>query len=64
MPKVDIRLERFGSTIPAGDREFLHAMKARIAAEFVDLPFALGVGPLHGDAHIGNLMREKSGTFC
>jgi Ser/Thr protein kinase RdoA (MazF antagonist) len=45
--------------ISAGDREFLTALIADLSARYDGLDFALPVGPIHGDAHTGNLLTDR-----
>lgn len=52
------RLAR-ASGVAAGDLKFLRALCADLAEQFRGLTFALPVGPIHGDAHTGNLLVDR-----
>lgn len=59
MPKVSERLGKIRSAIPPHDFEFLARRKHDLEAEFESLEFDLGYGPIHGDAHRSNLLRDR-----
>ena len=64
MPKVENRLRE----IPDGyltqyDIKFLHEKFEELAAKYEELTFILPRGPVHGDAHVGNLMRDQNGQI-
>lgn len=61
MPKIDDRLRCIGSALSEGDREFIDKRKRELQHEFASVRFELEPGPIHGDAHRHNLLRE-SGT--
>ncbi|MBF6329778.1 phosphotransferase enzyme family protein [Nocardia transvalensis] len=63
MPKIDGRIEHLREKFDAGDISFIQKRKSRIEDDFCKIRSVLGWGPLHGDAHIGNLMRDKNGTI-
>ncbi|WP_243789754.1 phosphotransferase enzyme family protein [Saccharopolyspora gloriosae] len=63
MPKVESRLQNIGSALPDDDRAFLSNRKKELDEQFADLTFELGFGPVHGDYHKGNLMRDHNGTI-
>lgn len=45
--------------VAPGDLTFLRALCADLTEQFGDLTFALPVGPIHGDAHTGNLLIDR-----
>ena len=61
MPKIDERLRCIGSALGEEDREFIRKRKNELQHDFAAISFALAPGPIHGDAHRHNLLRE-SGT--
>lgn len=64
MPKIIERIDQLAhTTIPESDLLFLRDKYAEILAAFDGLDFALPQGPIHGDAHPGNLMRTVSGEI-
>ncbi|MBK0866164.1 aminoglycoside phosphotransferase family protein [Saccharopolyspora sp. HNM0986] len=62
MPKVESRLKNIGSALSDDERAFLSSRKAELDKQFASLSFQLGFGPVHGDYHKANLMRDHSGT--
>lgn len=62
MPKVESRLKNIGSALSVDERSFLSARKEELEEQFASLQFRLGFGPVHGDYHKANLMRDESGT--
>ena len=60
LPEVDLlgrvepRIE--AASIPAADRAFLLERLARLKSEVISLDYPLSPGPIHGDAHTGNLV--------
>lgn len=62
MPKVADRLTQFGHALAADDREFLWARKLELEERMKTLRWQLGYGPIHGDAHEANLMRDRTGS--
>lgn len=62
MPRVLGRLTAAGSSVAESDREFLAGRHADLRAAYGSLSFELEDGPIHGDAHLGNLMRREDGT--
>lgn len=62
MPKVVDRLAVYGAALSSIDRDYLHSQQDDLTAKFERLEFALDSGPIHGDAHAANLMRDRSGT--
>lgn len=63
MPKIDRRIEYLRDTFDAVDLDFIQHRKSQLEKEFSLVRSSLGSGPIHGDAHIGNLMRERDGTI-
>ncbi|MEU2679582.1 aminoglycoside phosphotransferase family protein [Streptomyces sp. NPDC007107] len=55
------RLRRAPDDIPSAGLAFLHDLADRVAAELPTLPFALPRTVIHGDAHIGNMLRTPGG---
>jgi len=41
------------------DREFLADLCAKLSEELTSLEFALPLGPIHGDAHVANLLPDR-----
>jgi len=62
MPKVESRLKNIGSGLTDDERSFLSSRKAELDEQFAGLNFQLGFGPVHGDYHKANLMRDPAGT--
>ena len=62
MPRILGRLEAAGSKVAESDREVLACRHAKLRAAYESLSFELEPGPIHGDAHLGNLMRREDGT--
>jgi aminoglycoside phosphotransferase (APT) family kinase protein len=56
------RLTAGGASVSKSDREFLIGRQAELHAAYERLSFELEPGPIHGDAHLGNLMRREDGT--
>jgi aminoglycoside phosphotransferase (APT) family kinase protein len=48
--------------IPEDDREFLCQRLASLRADHEVMRFELPPGPVHGDAHTGNLLRQADGA--
>ncbi|GLY63658.1 phosphotransferase enzyme family protein [Amycolatopsis taiwanensis] len=64
MPKIVGRVNAIPSGyLPASDLEFLLRRYEEISAKYNQLDFALPPGPVHGDAHPGNVMRALDGTL-
>ncbi|MFB6836994.1 phosphotransferase enzyme family protein [Streptomyces sp. NPDC056361] len=55
------RLGRAPDDIPPADLAFLHDLADRVADELPRLPFVLPRTVIHGDAHIGNMLRAPEG---
>jgi Ser/Thr protein kinase RdoA (MazF antagonist) len=62
MPRVLRRLESVSETLAEPDRKFIVGRHAELRAAFDAMSFDLAPGPIHGDAHLGNLMRREDGT--
>ena len=62
MPRVLSRVAAAGSALSDADREFLTARHDALRGAFESLSFQLDRGPIHGDAHLGNLMRRSNRT--
>lgn len=64
MPKVGLRLDAMkpGLLSPA-ELQFLRARLDEISHQFDELQFLLPPGPIHGDAHPGNMMRSPDGVI-
>jgi len=56
--KVRERIER-ARDVDEGDRRFLGERCARVEEAFTELEFVLPEGPIHGDAHRGNVLCER-----
>jgi Ser/Thr protein kinase RdoA (MazF antagonist) len=57
--RVEPRIKN--SEIPAGDKGFLLGACERLRAEAARLSFVLPAGPIHGDAHVANLIVTEDG---
>lgn len=62
MPRVLGRLDRATGLVWKDDVAFLRALHGRLLERFDRLTFELPPGPIHGDAHVRNLMRGRDGT--
>ena len=59
MPKVESRLAQLAlSDFPEPQLAILRERFAELSNGYSDLSFELPLGPIHGDAHAGNLMRS------
>jgi thiamine kinase-like enzyme len=63
MPKVEPRLQALKGKLPEADLDFLRERYEELSEKFQDLQFPLPAGPVHGDAHPGNVMRAPDGTL-
>jgi len=63
MPKVEKRLEELSGQLPDVDLQFLRRRYEKISKDFEEIEFVLPPGPIHGDAHPGNIMRPTGGTL-
>jgi hypothetical protein len=64
MPKVEGRLDELALTdFPRSELTFLREHFFRLSDDFAGLRFELPPGPIHGDAHPGNLMRSDTGAI-
>ena len=59
--RADLRVER-ASGIPEDDRQFLRKRARELREQLAGLRFPSPKGPVHGDAHVQNLMVDTSGT--
>lgn len=62
MPRVLARLESAGESLAAPDRRFIASRHSELQDTYAAMSFELDPGPIHGDAHLGNLMRRDDGT--
>ncbi|MEV6070056.1 aminoglycoside phosphotransferase family protein [Nocardia sp. NPDC052001] len=60
MPKVVPRIIGLRDRFSVETIDFLLSLHGEIENEYSGLHSILGCGPLHGDAHIGNLMRDSA----
>lgn len=60
-PNVSGRLAAAPRSVPEADTDFLRKRADQLAEAYASLTFGLPVGPIHGDAHPGNLMRAETG---
>jgi Ser/Thr protein kinase RdoA (MazF antagonist) len=56
--RVEARVS--GADLAEPDREFLRGRLADLEQRYAGLEFALPVGPIHGDASIGNIIRREA----
>ena len=63
MPKVEKRLEELSGQLPDADLQFLRHRYEKVSADFEEIEFVLPPGPIHGDAHPGNIMRPTGGPL-
>jgi aminoglycoside phosphotransferase (APT) family kinase protein len=54
-------MRRLGSAVDGEDVQFLRNRAGLLQRQFVDLEFVLPPGVIHGDAHEGNALRDRSG---
>jgi Ser/Thr protein kinase RdoA (MazF antagonist) len=59
MGRSSLRIEK-AAGIPEHDREFLRDRQRQLVCEIGQLSFASPIGPVHGDAHVQNLMVDRS----
>ncbi|MFE3523978.1 aminoglycoside phosphotransferase family protein [Streptomyces sp. NPDC059161] len=57
--KADLRLQR--ALIPEDDKKFLWKRESELRDKFAELRFDSPKGPVHGDAHVQNLMVDDQG---
>ncbi|MFI1106666.1 phosphotransferase enzyme family protein [Streptomyces physcomitrii] len=57
--RTDLRIEK--ATVPENDRAFLRERARELRERLVGLRFESPKGPVHGDAHVQNLMVDRSG---
>ncbi|MGP3949849.1 phosphotransferase enzyme family protein [Streptomyces sp. 7N604] len=58
--RVDLRIESV-TGIPEDDREFLRKRGRELRDRFAEVRFESAKGPVHGDAHVQNLMVDRHG---
>jgi aminoglycoside phosphotransferase (APT) family kinase protein len=58
--RVDARI-RASTGVTARDRGFLGDRVAELREQVAKLTYALPLGPIHGDANVGNVLRDTSG---
>ena len=58
--RTDARI-RASSGVSPEDRSFLVGLVADLRERYAALSFALPTGPIHGDANVGNVLRDESG---
>lgn len=58
--KIDRRLES-SQWLTDSDRAFLETFLAKLREEYSHLSFALAPGVIHGDANVGNVLRDEQG---
>jgi len=59
--RANTRIARAASIGP-DDREFLSVYGHNLASAYQRLEYALPVGPIHGDANVGNLLKDRNGS--
>ncbi|WP_433497274.1 phosphotransferase enzyme family protein [Sphaerimonospora sp. CA-214678] len=57
--RVESRLDA-ATAVQDDDRDFLRAHCRELVKRYAELEFVLPYGPIHGDAHVGNLLRTDS----
>lgn len=62
MPRVLGRIAAAESALPSATRDFLTSRHAELLEAYGSLTFERAPGPIHGDAHLGNLMRRDDDT--
>jgi Ser/Thr protein kinase RdoA (MazF antagonist) len=58
--RLSARINRELNLSP-GDRHLLADRSARLGSSYDSLAFALPSGPIHGDANVGNVLRDRAG---
>ncbi|MCX2969179.1 MULTISPECIES: phosphotransferase enzyme family protein [Streptomyces] len=58
--RTDLRIEK-AAGIPEDDRRFLRERSRALRDRLAELRFESAKGPVHGDAHVQNLMVDRSG---
>ncbi|MGC5365494.1 phosphotransferase [Streptomyces sp. DT24] len=61
LPKVRSGLSGLGAGVRPEDADFLRERADRLETEYARLDFVLPFGLIHGDANIGNVLRDRSG---
>ncbi|TKA04551.1 phosphotransferase enzyme family protein [Actinacidiphila oryziradicis] len=60
-PKLRASLAELNGTIPADDWTFLDERAGRLHKDYDKLDFVLPFGAIHGDANVGNVLRDHTG---
>lgn len=63
MPKFEARINHLEGQLAESELTFLRSRYGEISEEFEALEFELPPGPIHGDAHPGNVMRSTDGNL-
>ncbi|WP_414936504.1 phosphotransferase enzyme family protein [Amycolatopsis sp. cmx-11-51] len=63
MSKFEARISHLDGRLPESDLAFLRSRYEEVSEEFEALEFELPPGPIHGDAHPGNVMRSTDGNL-
>jgi len=58
--RIDKRLEK-SKWLTDSDRQFLEGLLAKLREQYRRLNFALAPGVIHGDANVGNVLRDEQG---
>ncbi|WP_410601572.1 phosphotransferase enzyme family protein [Amycolatopsis sp. lyj-90] len=61
MPKFEARINALDGQLAESELTFLRRRYEEVSEEFEGLKFELPPGPIHGDAHPGNVMRSTDG---
>lgn len=61
LPKVRAGLAGLGAGVRPEDADFLRERADHLEAEYARLDFVLPFGLIHGDANIGNVLRDRAG---
>jgi len=64
LPLLDpftVARERIVSNFSAGDRDFMNERCTKLAQRYAELGFVLPGGVIHGDASVGNVIRDDQG---
>lgn len=62
MRQVRTRLDNAADTVSYSDVGYLHERHEQLQQEYDALTYELRPGPIHGDAHLGNIMCSPDGT--
>lgn len=61
MSRVPERLDSAPQAVTEPDLGYLRDLHERLQNQYAALTFQLQPGPIHGDAHVGNLIRDQDG---